>query len=273
VALSPDGSRAAVIRNSPETASDVWSIDLARGIAARLTVDRPYCENPVWTPEGRWIWFSFFPGGSRQVARVPGAGGGEPETMLRARGVFDNPVAWSPDGRTLLMRSLSPTTGEDVWAVVGGRDSLWRPVLQSRHHEENPAFSPDGRWLAYRSDESGRPELYIQSYPDPSTRVRVSRDGAGNQVRSPLGRAFWRRDGREIVYVSGDGSSVMSVPVEAANGIQVGTPRTLFRLRPTVSQIVATSDLQRFLAIVNRSSEETASIQFTQDWSSEFKTR
>ncbi len=271
--LSPDDGHLAVTRNSPDTGADVWSIDLTRGIATRLTVDRTYCESPIWSPDGRWIWFAYLSQNARFFGRVPGAGAGEPEVMLQAHGPFDNPAAWSPDGRTLLVRTLSPTTGEDVWAVPGGRDSVWTPVLQSRHHEEDPAFSPDGHWIAFRSDESGRPELYVQSFPDPSTRVRVSHEGAGTQVRSPLGHPFWRRDGRELLYVSGDGSSVMSVPVETAGGLHVGTPRAICRLPATVYQIAATSDLQRFLAIVNRSSEETASIQVVLNWPSEFAKR
>jgi hypothetical protein len=140
------------------------------------------------------------------------------------------------------------------------------PLLHGRFHEEDPVISPNGRWIAYRSNESGRSELYVQSFPAPDAKYRISKEGAGEGTRSRFGRSFWRRDGRELVYVAGDGATVMSVAVETATSFSAGTPRPLFRIPPGCSGLAARSDAQRFLVLEDVSTSESASIQMTLHW-------
>ena len=266
LALSRDDTRAALIRHSPDGDADVWVVELARGLAARLTTDLVSCEQPVWSPDGRWVMFSCFMGGRRSIDRRLASGSGAPETYWHGLGAFEDPYAWSGDGRTLFIRDLGATTGEDVWALRDEGGLKRFPVLTSRFHEEDPSPSPDGHWLAYRSDESGRSELYVQSYPTPDTKVRISAEGAGTGTRTMLGCPHWRRDGRELVYVSGDGVTVVSVPVEAANGFHMGAPRALFHIPPGCRELVPSSDLQRFLVLEQRASVESGSIQLIVNW-------
>ncbi len=266
LSLAPDDAHAALVHATPSGDADIWSVELARGLTARMTTDLVGCERPIWSPDGRMIYFSCFVGGHRDIMRVAAAGEGRPESYWKGRDMFADPLAWFRDGRTLVTRDLDPATGEDIWAIHDDQGRKRTPVLTSRFHEEDASPSPDGRWIAYRSDESGRDELYVQSYPDPSTKVRISADGAGTGPRSNTGRPYWRRDGRELVYVSGDGVSVMSVPIEPGPGFRFGSPRLLFRLPAGASEIVPASDCQRFLLLEQRASAETGSVKLIVNW-------
>jgi eukaryotic-like serine/threonine-protein kinase len=270
VALSPDGTRAAMSRLSSEGGSDIWTVHLASGLATRLSLDQTYCERPRWSPDGKWIAYSALvrPAG-RWVYRRLSSGAGESEIYLKGPTSFTDPFGWTPDGRYFLYRDLDPVTGEDIWAVDETGDRKPFPVLHSRYHEEDASLSPDGKWLAYRSNESGRAELYLQSFPAPDARVRVSQEGAGVGSRSSFGQAYWRRDGRELIFVGGDGVTVMSVAIESVQPLRVGTPRPVFRLPSTTFDMVATPDLQRFLVLEPRGSIESASTQLILNWPAE----
>jgi hypothetical protein len=113
----------------------------------------------------------------------------------------------------------------------------------------------------------------VQSFPAPDERHRISTDGAGTGARSTLGKAFWRRDGHELVYVGGDGVTVRSVPVDVAGGFHAGVARTLFHLPAGCAEMVATTDLQRFLVLEERSTKESASIQLLTNWPAALKDR
>jgi eukaryotic-like serine/threonine-protein kinase len=271
LALSPDGRHAALARAGLGNQTDIWSIQLETGLAARVSVDQVDCEKPVWSPDGRWIAYSALERSQRTLYRKLSDGAGPPERLVVGRTGFLDAAFWSADGRELLVRDLDPVAGEDIWKLSPVSDSTLHPVLRARFHEEDAKLSPDGRWLAYRSNESGRPELYVQSYPVPDSRVRVSRDGAGTQSRSSFGRPFWRADGRELVYVGGDGVSVISVLVEYAGTPHFGPPHTLFKIPRGCFELEANTDLQRFLALQQRSSGEDASIQLLMNWPAELK--
>jgi len=263
--LSPEDDRFSCIR-ATGSSQDVWVVELSSGLASRLTSDQKFSESPVWTPDGRWIYFSALDDRGRVLCRKLASGAGDVELVVRLEGAFDNPSTWTPDGRTLLLRVLNAKTGEDVWSMPGAGDPKRSPVLRSSFHEENPKISPDGRWIAYRSDESGRTELYVQSFPQPDARYRVSKEGAGPGTRSNFGQPFWRRDGRELLFVAGDGVTMMSAAVETGTTFRAGTPRALFRVPPECSGIEATSDAQRFLVLEDVSTSESASIQMVLHW-------
>jgi hypothetical protein len=269
IALSPDGSHAALSRQSSEGGTDIWTLDLASGLATRLSVDQPFCEKPRWSPDGCWVAYSALVPPARNLYRRLSSGAGEAQLYLPGKTTFTDPAGWSPDGRYFLFRDLDPVTGEDIWAVDEQGEKKPFPVLHSRYHEEDASLSPDGRWLAYRSNESGRAELYLQSFPVPDAKVRVSQEGAGVGSRSSFGLAYWRRDGRELIFVGGDGVTVMSATIESAQPLRVGPPRPLFRMPSSSVDLAATADLQRFLILEPRGGIESASIQLIMNWPAE----
>jgi Tol biopolymer transport system component len=269
--LSPDGTRVAIGRTSPETIKDLWVVDLASGVATKLTTDRIYAENPVWSEDSQEILFSALEGGDRNLYSRQSSGAGGISLFATLKGPFNDPVSWSADGQDVFLRRLAPETGEDVWVLpIGGDRKPW-PLLNSPYHEEDPSPSPDGHWLAYRSNESGRTELYVQSFPTPETRVRISTEGAGTSPRSSSGRAVWGAGGRELLYLSGDGVTMMSVPVSTSGTFHAGPPQALFKIPPDCNAIAPTADGRRFLILQEVSSKEATSIQVVLNWPAELK--
>ena len=269
--LSPDEKHIATIHVPEGGGGDVWTVDLESGRSNRLT-DLPSAENPIWSPDGKSIAFSALTGKARNIYLLP-AGGGEPEVYVAATHPFLDAFGWTPDGSYFIFRDLDSQTGEDIWAVHETGDRKPYPLLHSRWHELDAQLSPDGRWISYRSNESGRAELYIASFPALDTRARVSTDGAGSGPRSESGRGHWRKDGREIVWIGSDGLTVMSASVETAGGLRVGTPHRLCTLPQGGVSFTATSDLQRFLILEPRNTKEGSSIQLILDWPAELKGR
>jgi Tol biopolymer transport system component len=273
MALSPDDDHAAVAVAEPQGGGDIWTIELARGLSSRLSFDLPYAEKPLWSPDGKWVLFSSLGAGTRSLYRKLANGAGEAELVLQGRTPFTDPAEWSQDGRYFLIRDLDPKTGEDIWMIPQEGQRKAEPLLHSRYHEEDPSLSPDGHWLAYRSNESGRAELYIQSFPTPEAKYRVSPDGAGTGSRSNFGRAFWRKDGRELIYVGGDGVTMLSLSIDTKHGLHVGTPTRLFGIPPACYGMAATSDLSRFLVLEQQSTKESASLQMIVDWPADLSER
>jgi dipeptidyl aminopeptidase/acylaminoacyl peptidase len=147
----------------------------------------------------------------------------ENEELFLASPQDKQPTDWSADGRFLLFEAVDPKTGSDIWALPFDGDRKPFPVVQTSFDESTSQFSPDGKWIAYQSNESGRYEIYLQPFPGPAGKSQVSTNG-GAQVR-------WRRDGKELFYIAFDGR-LMAVPIRfTANAVQVidaGTPMPLF---------------------------------------------
>jgi serine/threonine-protein kinase len=210
--VSPDGRQIAVT-----VTPDIWVYDVERGTGRRLTTDG-YNLAPVWDPDGDRLTFSavradpaaFFDLHSVPADRLTG-----PE-LLMARESRQFPSSWTPDGKVL---SFFETTaaGADIGILEGGKASS---LLAGQYNEHSPMFSPDGRWLAYVSDESGEEEVYVRRYPGPAGSQLISVDGG----REPV----WSRDGRELFYRRGD--LLMVVPVESTNTIlTTRPPQVLFK--------------------------------------------
>lgn len=223
--LSPDGNRVAL--NGPE--EEVWIVDLERSLSTRLTFGAeggsPF---PTWSPNGDRIYFASTTGDSRNVYWKSSSGAGRRELLAELPDVFNAPLDISPDGKTVLVRSLREATGEDLLLVSLNGDPEVRPYLESPFSEMDGAFSPDGRWIAYRSDESGRPEVYVRSFPDPTAKYRISINGSGD--RHGRYRPRWAHGGRELIYVAGDGVTLISTAVTLGDTLKVGTTRVLFEL-------------------------------------------
>ena len=171
---------------------------------ARLTSDAALDNNPVWSPDGARIVFSSNRKGVLDLYQASADGAGS-EDQLLATAQAKSASDWSRDGRFLLYTSADPRTRGDIWALPMKGDHTPFPVAQTNFNEEHGQFSPDGAWVAYQSDESGRDEIYLQPFPGPGGKLLISIAG-GVQVR-------WREDGRELFYLALDGR-LMAVPLQ-----------------------------------------------------------
>jgi serine/threonine protein kinase len=217
--LSPDGRQLAVsvveqLANPP----DIWLFDTRLQTGTRSTRPEAFPElNPVYSPDGARIFFSSSRQGYWNIFEMPSSGGGEAEVKFAtASARWPNDV--SPDGSFLLYREFSSASRGDLKLLPLSGEPRPRDFIGTTFDEDQASFSPDGRRVAYVSDESGRKEVFVAKFADPSQRRRVSSDG-GIQPR-------WSRDGRELFYL--DGRTMMAVPFEAAEDVPSGPPRRLF---------------------------------------------
>jgi Tol biopolymer transport system component len=258
VALSPDGSRAAVSLNDPSVGSrDLWIYDVTRGLGERFTFDPGEDFGPNWSyPRGDRIVFSSIRNGSIQLYQKPSSGIGQEEVLLQdGMGKFNG--SFSPDGRFIVYVAGGGIIGRsDLYVLPLFGDRKPFPFLDSPLTETQGQFSPDGRWLAYTSRESGRYEVFVTSFPEKATKLLVSTAG-GSLPR-------WNRNGKELFYLAPD-SSLIATPVDTRTALfHVGAPTRLFTMhpRPTVRLDAypydVTPDGQRFL--VNTFVEDTTSI-------------
>jgi Tol biopolymer transport system component len=218
--LSPDGRR--LLIGTMKQNVGFWIYDLARGTARRITpAGRDYWW-AAWSPDGTRIAVNSDLHGGRSVNLylIPADGDGEPERIGESRTDDQVPYSWSGDGRTLFYMQRSGDTGLDLWAVDVAGDRERRAILRTSDQEAQPAISPDGRWLAYASTESGRWEVYARRYPGMDGVTRISKTGG-------LGIA-WGQDGRSLYYKSLGGDSLMEVPVEPGGDDPFGEPHPLF---------------------------------------------
>ncbi|MBA3766268.1 MAG: PD40 domain-containing protein, partial [Acidobacteria bacterium] len=250
--LSPDERQAAVERSDPQTGTpDIWLFDLARGIPSRFTTDPAGDSSPLWSPDGSRIVFSSSREGVRNLYQKIAGGGGSEEVLLKSR-EEKVPDDWSADGRFIVYHTLNPKTKWDLWVLPMSGDRQPAAILQTEFNEQQAQFSPDGKWIAYTSDETGMAEVYVQTFPTSGSRVRVS-TGGGNQPR-------WRRDGRELFYIAAD-RKLMAVDVKPGAVFEAGVPQTLFNTRVLTltdfrNHYVVTGDGQRFL--ICSTDEETS---------------
>ena len=214
--FSPDGKRLAVGKG--EVNQDVWVADLERGTITRLTPETSEEFDPVWSPDGKRIAYSTDRRSLEPQVFLRASDGSGDEKLLGKRETALFPQAWSADGRHLVLGEVLPETGWNIWTLdLEGADEP-RPFLVTRDTEAQPDLSPDGRWIAYVSDESGRLEVYARPLPGPGAKVQISAEGG----KEPA----WSRDGREIFFRNGD--RMMSAPVKTGMELQVGRPTTLF---------------------------------------------
>jgi Tol biopolymer transport system component len=239
--LSRDDRLAAVTRLSSAAFGDLWLVDLRRSVATRATTDGtvPPGQASPWSPDGSRIAYQCTPSGPYDIYQVLASGTGRPEPLVQSNVVIKWPEVWSPDGKYLVFGQLGQATQSDLWLLPLQGERKPMPYLCSPFYEAGADISPDGRWLAYASNETGTNEVYVQSFPELGEKHRISTAGGY--------AAKWSRDGRELLIWS---SPVFSVDVQTTPSFRVGTPRRLFTPRQDVAGITATSDLKRFLAAV-----------------------
>jgi len=217
VALSPDGSRVAVQRIVPD-ANDIWTIDLARGVPSRFTFSPDVDDDPVWSPDGNTLAFSSVQEAIPGIYQKHVSGTGNAE-LLFTNDRSIRPTSWSPDGRFLLFEQTDAASASDVWVLSLEGDLTPHAYLATPFSESDAHFSRDGQWVAYTSDESGRPEVYVQRFPDARDKVQISTRGGV----SPR----WGADGHELSFLSID-RQLMAVQIKPTNPLQVGPPTRLF---------------------------------------------
>ncbi len=266
-ALSPDGRQLVMQYQKPgDTIAPLYMLDLGRGIFSRFSFDSENDQAPAWTPDGRrLIWGSDRPGGRNFYWKNADGSGGE-ELLADVPGPFNDVSVVTPDGRSLVYTSLSGDTGEDLWIVdLDGKHEA-RPLLKTKANEMDAAVSPDGRWIVYRSDESGEFELYAQSFPTLGRKTRLTVNGAFNDIQKGQVITRWRSDGREILFFSPDGRTVMSIPVTSGAELTAGAPVPLFKLPPEVDFVTASPDGQKFFACVANQTFSRGLIRVVKNW-------
>ena len=259
--ISPDGRRLAFWRNLNGRA-DIWLMELMRGTSTRLTFEEGNKYGPIWSPDGSRIAFQSDPKGVFDLYRKSATGSGTEELLLTTP-QSKTPTDWSSDG-FLLYRNGDSASGNDLWALPVNGDRKPFPVIQANFEERDGQFSPDGKWIAYQSDESGRFEVYLQPFSGPGDGEKASgkwqvSSGGGAQVR-------WRSDGRELFYIALD-EQFMAVPVRldsSKHAAELGKAAPLFNTRVggavqdiQKQQYVVSPDGQRFL--INTIIEEATS--------------
>jgi Tol biopolymer transport system component len=250
VALSPDGGRAVASRTDPQDTAkaDLWLFDLGRGGATRLTLGTGLAESPVWSPDGTRITFTF---NHSTIRQKRSSGDGEEIELLRTPSAgIAWASGWSPDGRFLLYTGSSPTSksgSPDLFLLpAGGRQPV--PYVVTPFVEGQARFSPNGRWTAYVSNQSGADQVYVREF-GPDVSGGAASTGAGVLVSRGGGTApRWRGDGRELFYLAQSGK-MMAVEVTAGPELRVGEPTPLFQAPPGSVVGDVTTDGRRFLLV------------------------
>jgi len=266
-ALSPDGTRLAVARMDPALDThDVWIIDLARGTSSRVTTDRADDSVPLWSPDGQTLLYGSDRRGVMDLytKRL----GEEGDELLLHTPVPKVPVDWSRDGRYVVFESRSaakPGRGRkgsaDLWLLPVAGDRTPVALVASEFEEGAGRISPDGRWLAYLSDESGQQQVYVRPFPAGAGRWAISTEGSDDPT--------WRGDGREMYYLTA--RSLMAVDVQPGARFAVGPPRRLFDVRvagwtAVRNYYVPAPDGQRFLFSALPEALNEAPIVVTVNW-------
>jgi len=265
VRLSADGRRVAVDQNVTDGRTvDIWVFELNRAAPTRLTFDPSAHQTPIWSPDGKEILFSWNHklGDQLYLKNADGSGSAEEIADLGA-GFPVNTWDWSRDGKYVLVRR-----GNELWYLTWP-DRAAKPLLQAKWNVQNAQFSPDGRWVAYASNETGSMEIYVSPFPAADGKWQVSAAG-GQEPR-------WREDGKELFYVSADGK-MMAVSVTTGASFKSGSPIALFqtqRRQPVSAFAVFSYDVagdgQSFLIATKRDEATAAPLSVLLNWSSDIE--
>jgi len=264
--ISPDGKRITYTLSS--TGYDIWSYDIEREVKTRLTfgsASTPANAWAVWSPDGRWVAYTCFRNGKYGLCRKLSDGSGTDEVLFEGTEKPRWPGNWSPDGKFLIYNeSREGITGLSLLPL--SEEHKPHPFLQSNFNEGNGWFSPNGKWVAYCSDESGEYKVYVVPFPGPGGKWQVS-PGGGCQPR-------WRRDGKELFYLSSD-NKVMAAEVKTSeSNFDAGAVHALFdaQSRYTFDTYDVTADGQRFIVVQDKAEPNTAITLFA-NWDAELKKR
>ena len=264
--LSPDGHMVVISREDPTDSSrnDLWLLEVQRGIFSRLTFHPAVAYTAAWSPDSNRLALAGF---GTKVQIMPANGSGTPVS------VSDEQVAairdWSPDGHTLLVQQQNSSTGMDVLSLpVSDRPQSLTPVLNSRFDELAPRFSPDGHWLAYISNESGRGEVYVVPFPGPGGRWQISNNGVTMGVSGSA--IAWSRDGKQLYFRDTTGPLMAADIQVQGSEFHSGLPRQIFTSPGGVRPIDTAPD-GRILVMVQAGQEISSPITLVLNWDAELK--
>ena len=271
--FSPDGTRVAVAI-ADDADNDLWVLDLERGARSRITFGGMNRFFPVWSPDGSALAFADGNGPTNRLVMARADGSGQVETLLD-RDERQFPTSWGADGNVLAFYIDDPETNRDLAMLPLDGDGTPEPFLATPFDEQAGTFSPDGRWLAYVSDESGQDEVYVRPYPGPGERHTISTNGGQEPV--------WSRDGRELFYRNGD--QMLVVALDAAGPFRAAPPELVFAGAYVLSEDTSPArspnydiapDGQRFLMIKPEGAGdpgEEPQITVVLNWFEELKAR
>jgi len=272
VRLSPDEKSIAFSRVDEANNSDVWVLDLVRGVPSRITFDPAVDNLPIWSPDGRRILWPSRRSGNFDLYIKAASGTGQDENLITMGTNNGWATDWSHDGKFVLYQRPGDKTGQDLWIApqstgAPGEPQKPFPYLASPFNEANGVFSPDGHWIAYESDESGRPEVYVQAFPLTNQKVRISAGGGTD--------AAWSKNSGELFYLAAD-RNLMAVPYRATvTTFEPGAGKVLFAVPGNVIRrsYAVTGDGRRFL--IGKPVDESINepITLVLNWLEELKAR
>ena len=256
--LSPDDRLVAMLRGDESRETNLWIADPVRGTATPISTEGNLLARPHWTPDGREILYASNREGRQDFFARRTTGSYEERAVYRDENQFKSPESISPDGQQVLFSSLSPSTQRDLWYVpLAGGEA--RPFLVAPGEQWRADFSPDGRWVVYDSDESGRPEVYVTSFPDPVTKFQVSTGGGSGPE--------WIKGTWEIAYSTPTGRLMMAA-VTPGSALSIAEPRLIGDFSTNIINLAMTSDGKRCLAIRSNVASFSSSLTLLTNWES-----
>ncbi len=268
VSVSPDGRTVAVSEIDLKAGThDLWLCDVARNLKTRFTFEPGEELAPRWSPDGLSLVYVSNRGAQQGLYRKQVAGSGV-EELLYASETVKLPSGFSPDGKLLAFQELGVETNFDIWILPLTGDRKPYPFLKTNFAEANPVFSPDGKWLAYNSNESGRAEVYVTPFPGPGRKWQVSVQGGAYPS--------WRRGGKEILYQELQTNRIFSVPVAFKGDTpDFGKATELFVATPPLAGIAArfdaTADGKKFIVVRPNQTRDTGSLTLVVNWAADLK--
>jgi len=238
--LSPDGRRAAVVRATSPTSSDLWLLTMDRYVLTRLTYSPGRVDRVVWSPDGKRVAFANDRNGRWDLFEKVVDDAAPEKPILVSGSLIKYPSDYTSDGATLIFEQLGERTGWDVFQMRLEGDRTPQPLVVTSYDEQNARVSPDGRWLAFASNESGRTEIHVQGYAAPGRRQQVSSQGGVFPI--------WRADGGRLMFIAVAGPTSVEV-TESGNEIRFGPARQA-AIRPGTIHGSLMPDLQRALLIL-----------------------
>jgi Tol biopolymer transport system component len=240
--ISPDGTRAVIVRSASASEASLWLInDLTNGGAAQLSRGPGVNETPVWSPDSTSVVFSSDrDGASDFYLKVVGNAAPE-QPFYRSPAIFKGPTAWSSDGKSIIFTQLDRGLGQNIYRLDANGSGVVEPIVSGPPREAAGVPSPDGRWLAFASDEAGPYQLYVQPYPGPGPHVQVSRESGGEM--------WWSSDGRQLFWASIDLRALWRVDVTPGPKFTAGAPVRLASLPAGLLSVDLTPDRQRVLTL------------------------
>jgi Tol biopolymer transport system component len=258
VSLSPDGRSALLNRATSSTETELLVVDLERGTTNRISTEQAV-EGFAWAPDGKRV--AYADGGSagtQRIVVVPADGSAPGETVMPAGSDFRRVAGWTPDGKALIIERQDSETKWDIWVLPLEGDRQPRPYLRKPANEFNASVSPDGRWLSYNSDESGRVEGYVQAFPVPGRSYQVTTDGTGV--------VGWKPDGKRLAFEATQDRLVRAADVLPGEEFRIGPTRIVGKLPELYSGADGDRTWTRSIAIVPAGKQPQPTIRIVLDW-------